>query len=251
MRALFLGTGTSHGVPRIGCKCDVCTSNDPKDKRYRCSLLIEQDDYSVVIDTAVEFRLQVLRANINHIDALFYTHNHADHMNGIDDVRIFTRQGDLNVYGPDEVLKDIESRFPYTVASNNLIRGLPNLKLNRIDSSGVKIGPLHFYPVPLVHGFSQVFGYRVGKLAYLTDCKEIPQSSLPLLEGVEVLIIDALRFKEHSTHMSIDEAIETANFLKVKKSYLTHLDHDISHSDLERYLPDNIYPAYDTLELII
>jgi phosphoribosyl 1,2-cyclic phosphate phosphodiesterase len=249
MQITFLGTGTSHGVPRIGCSCSVCKSDDSKNKRFRSSILIEEGNTSVVIDTAPEFRLQAVRANLNHLDAVFYTHNHADHMNGIDDLRIFTANNPLDIYGPLQVLDDIKSRFPYAVGTNKWRGGLPQLRLNDVDSKGVTIGTLHFIPIPLIHGCREVYGYRIGKVAYLTDCKEIAQASLKLLEGIEILIIDALRLREHSTHMSFNEAVEVAKLLKVKQTYLTHLDHDIGHNQIFRYLPDNIEPAYDTLKI--
>lgn len=250
MEITFLGTGTSHGVPRIGCMCDVCLSDDPRNKRYRCALLIREGETSVVIDTPPEFRLQALRSGISDLDALFYTHNHADHMNGIDDLRVFSEIRPLRVYGPKQVLDDIESRFSYAVGDNGY-SGLPHLILRTIGSRGVSVGPLHFTPIPLVHGCREVFGYRIRNFAYLTDCKKIPATSFPLLEGVEVLVLDALRFRLHPTHLTIDEAVEVAQQIGAKVTYFTHLTHENDHSELDAYLPKNIHPAYDGLTLTI
>ncbi|MFA5513478.1 MAG: MBL fold metallo-hydrolase [Sphaerochaetaceae bacterium] len=248
MRVTFLGTGTSYGVPRIGCSCLVCTSNESKNKRYRTSLMVREDETTVVIDTSVEFRLQMLRENVKNIDAVFYTHNHADHMNGIDDIRIFSLHKELDVYGPPEVLNDIEHRFAYAINDNQNRRGVPKLRLNSMDEKkGVTVGKLHFQAIPLIHGSKEVYGYRIGKLAYLTDCKEIPSESKKLLKGVKVVIIDAFKFSSHDTHMSVDEAVAAIRELGGEKGYITHLDHEMDYHALNNYLPDNIEPAYDQL----
>ncbi|MGI6432685.1 MAG: MBL fold metallo-hydrolase [Sphaerochaetaceae bacterium] len=249
MTITFLGTGTSHGVPRIGCNCDVCTSTDTRNQRYRCSLLIRHQGLAILIDTAPEFRLQAIRAHINHLDALFYTHSHADHINGIDDVRVFTHSKALDVYGPPQVLADIASRFSY--ALKNTHAGSPQLNLKDVDSRGVTIGNLLFIPIPLVHGRSEVFGYRIGKFAYLTDCKEIPPSSVKMLKGVETVVLDALRFETHPTHMSIDEAIDAAVHIGAKTTYFTHLNHRIDHQKLQSSLPPSFIVAYDGLTVSI
>lgn len=247
MHVTFLGTGTSHGVPRIGCSCAVCTSNDPKNKRFRSSVLLEEGPSAIVIDTGPEFRLQALRSHITHLDAVFYTHNHADHMNGIDDLRVFSERGSLKVFGPEQVLDDIRQRFPYAVGENVWRGGLPQLVLGEVAPEGVTINSLTFIPIPLVHGCRQVYGYRIGDFAYLTDCKEIPDASLPLLGHLDILVIDALRYKLHPTHMSIDEAVAFAQSIEAKTTYLTHLTHRVDHEELEAYLPASIHPAYDGL----
>lgn len=247
MKATFLGTSTSYGVPRIGCSCPICTSNDSKNTRYRSSILVQDDETTIVIDTPVEFRLQMLRENITDVDAVFYTHNHADHMNGIDDIRIFSLARELDVYGPQEVLTDVENRFAYAINDTQNRRGVPKLKLNNVGDNGVNVGNLHIQAIPLIHGCKEVYGYRIGNLAYLTDCKEIPEKSMQLLQGVEVVVIDAFKFTSHDTHMSVDEAVAAINELNAKKGYLTHLDHDMDYYALKEYLPENIEPAYDRL----
>lgn len=249
MKITFLGTGTSHGVPKIGCSCSVCTSSDSLNKRYRSSVLIQKEGYSVVIDTAVEFRLQVLRAHLNSLDAVFYTHNHADHLNGIDDLRSFSESSPLAIYGPQEVVDEIYFRFPYAVKERGNFSGLPNLRVHTLPLEGIEVGPFSVVPIPLIHGCREVFGYRFGDFAYLTDCKKIPDSSYPLLEGVEVVVLDALREKPHPTHMSIEEAIEAANRIGANRCYLTHLSHRFDHRELEDSLPPTIYVAYDELVL--
>ncbi|MCK9286350.1 MAG: MBL fold metallo-hydrolase [Sphaerochaetaceae bacterium] len=243
----LLGTGTSHGVPRIGCDCPVCTSDDPRNKRMRCSAWIRDGDLSIVIDTGPEFRLQAIRSNIKHLDAVLYTHDHADHLNGIDDLRVYTEQRSLPVYGPDEVLQDISRRFPYAVGENPWRGGLPQLQLHAIDQKGIVIGNMHIIPIPLIHGCRQVFGYRIGTFAYLTDCKSIPQTSVELLEGVTTIVIDALRQAEHPTHMNFDEAMAIAKIIGAEKVYFTHLTHRNDHRQLEQTLPEGFYPAYDGL----
>lgn len=249
MEITFLGTGTSHGVPRIGCSCPVCTSSDHKNKRFRSSILIKEGNVSVVVDTSPEFRLQALRCHLTRLDAVFYTHNHADHMNGIDDLRVFSELSPLSVYGPHQVIEDIRQRFPYAVGENPWHGGLPQLSLHEIDTKGVTIGSLRFIPIPLIHGCREVFGYRVGRFAYLTDCKEIPESSMALLEDLDVVVLDALRYKQHPTHMSVDEAVAKAKEIGAGTTYFTHLTHRVEHNELDAYVPASMHPAYDGLVL--
>jgi len=204
-----------------------------------------------VIDTTPEFRLQALRSRLDHLSAVFYTHNHADHMNGIDDLRVFSELSPLKVHGPRQVLEDIKFRFAYAVGTNGYNGGLPQLILNVVEKEGVQVGPLQFIPVPLIHGCREVFGYRVGSFAYLTDCKKIPEKSLSLLDALEVLVLDALRFHPHPTHLTIDEAVEVALLIGAKVTYFTHLTHRVDHSTLDNYLPKNIHPAYDGLSVTL
>lgn len=245
----LLGTGTSHGVPRIGCDCPTCTSQDPRDNRMRSSIWLQACDASVVIDTGPEFRVQAIRAGIKKLDAVFYTHNHADHLNGIDDLRVFTEIDPLNIYGPEQVLEDIKVRFPYTIKSRVQFSSLPRLQIHSLPAQGVSVGSLHFIPIPLIHGCREVYGYRVGSFAYLTDCKTIPEESLALLQGVKIIVLDALRHETHPTHMNIREAIATAERIGAKMTYFTHMTHRISHEALLASLPEGFEPAYDGLRI--
>ncbi len=249
MRITFLGTGTSHGVPKVGCSCAVCTNKDPKNNRYRASILIEHDGYRYVVDTGPEFRLQMIRADIKHLDGVLFTHCHADHINGIDDLRVFCSEGPLNVYSSDTVIETLHSRFAYAIGKNPYRGGLPQLHAHVIHNEGINLSGLHCIPVPLIHGCRTVFGYRIGPFAYLTDCKTIPEESFSLLEGLDVVVLDALRYEEHPTHMNVDEAIAAARRIGAKTTYLTHLSHRLEHHAFDSALPEDIHPAYDMMSL--
>ncbi|NCB01915.1 MAG: MBL fold metallo-hydrolase [Spirochaetia bacterium] len=251
MEITFLGTGTSYGVPRIGCTCSVCTSNNEKNKRLRSSIYIKEGDTSIVVDTGPEFRLQMLINHITDVSAVLYTHNHADHINGIDDLRVFSETGPLEVFGPKQVIDDLHHRFAYAIGINPYIGGLPQLKTTTIPLKGLQIGDMQVIPIPLVHGCREVYGYRIGPFAYLSDCKEIPPSSYEKLVGVEVVVLDALRYKEHPTHMNLDQAIAASRLIGAKETYLTHLSHDFDHDTLTRDLPRGMFPSYDGLILHI
>ena len=251
MEITFLGTGTSHGVPRIGCSCSVCTSTNEKNKRLRSSIHIQSGTTSLVIDTGPEFRLQMLAHHINHLDAVLYTHNHADHINGIDDLRVYSEISPLPVYGPKQVIDDLYNRFSYAIGTNPYKGGLPQLVTSLMPIEGIVIKDLHIIPIPLIHGCREVYGYRIGKFAYLSDCKEIPTSSIDKLQGVEVVVIDALRYKKHPTHMNLDEAVASSLLIGAKETYITHLSHNFDHDTLIRDLPSGMYPSYDGLTLHI
>jgi phosphoribosyl 1,2-cyclic phosphate phosphodiesterase len=253
MRLTFLGTGTSFGVPQIGCDCAVCRSTDPRDKRTRSGAVLEAAGSTILIDTPPELRLQLITSGFSSVDAVVYTHEHADHINGIDDLRIFSvrRREPLPLYGPAETLERLRSSFNYIF--NDAVRPFegtskPSLRLHVaepdrvIDVAGVKVLPLAFE-----HGHLRVFGYRFGKLAYITDVKAIGEAERERLRGLEVLVLNALWWRPHPTHMSIDEAIETAQSLGARRTYLTHLTHETGHADLEARLPSGILPAYDGL----
>ncbi len=249
MNITFLGTGTSHGVPKIGCSCPVCTSSDPRNSRYRSSILIEHDGYRYVVDTGPEFRLQMIRAGITHLDGVLYTHCHADHINGIDDLRAFCAEGPLDVYSSETVIDTLHSRFTYAIGRNPYRGGLPQLHAHVIQAEGLNLSGLHCIPVPLIHGCRTIFGYRIGKFAYLTDCKTIPEESYALVEGVDTVVLDALRYEEHPTHMSVDEAVAAAERIGARVTYLTHLSHRLDHHTLDEALPPSIHPAYDMMSL--
>jgi phosphoribosyl 1,2-cyclic phosphate phosphodiesterase len=253
MRLTFLGTGTSFGVPQIGCDCAVCRSTDPRDKRTRSGAVLEASGSTILIDTPPELRLQLITAGFSRIDAVVYTHEHADHINGIDDLRIFSvrRREPLPLYGPAETLQRLRASFNYifdeTVqpyeGTSKPILGLHEAEPGRmIDIAGVQVLPLAFE-----HGHLRVFGYRFGNLAYITDVKAIGEPERERLRGLEVLVLNGLWWRSHPTHMSISEAVETAQALGARRTYLTHLTHETGHADLETKLPGGILPAYDGL----
>jgi phosphoribosyl 1,2-cyclic phosphate phosphodiesterase len=253
MRLTFLGTGTSFGVPQIGCSCAVCHSTDPRDRRTRSGAVLDVRGTRILIDTPPELRLQLLAQGITQVDAVVYTHEHADHINGIDDLRIFSvrRPQPLPIYGPAETLERIRTSFNYIFDDSVLPyegTSKPRLSLHPVDPgrmvsvAGVEVLPLAFH-----HGHLRVFGYRFGRLAYITDVKEIPLSSHEQLRGLDVLVLNALWWRPHPTHLSIPEAVETARLLGAKRTYLTHLTHETGHADLAGKLPAGVFPAYDGL----
>jgi phosphoribosyl 1,2-cyclic phosphate phosphodiesterase len=253
MRVLFLGSGTSFGVPVIGCGCPVCASPDPRDKRYRASILIESGGASVVVDAGPEFRLQALRARITRLDALLLTHAHADHVNGLDDVRPLTRERVLPVYGNAPTLDETRERFAYIFRETQAGGGKPRIEL-RLAGGPVSAGGLELVPVPVLHGSLPILGWRTGSFAYITDCSELPSSSLPLLEGVETLVITGLRREPHATHFSLDQGMEAARRIGAKRTWLTHMNHESTHAELEEYCAARgadvgARPAWDGLEI--
>ncbi len=250
MKITVLGSGTSHGVPMIGCDCAVCTSTDPRDRRTRPSIVVRYDDATILIDTSPELRLQAVTNGLLHVDAVLYTHTHADHTHGIDDLRAFNmRQGAaIPLYGSRASMDDIDARFGYIFRPTWLGGGLPMLDLHAVDGDGsFEIRGRAVTPVPVLHGMLPVFGYRFGRFAYVTDASAIPETSLALLHGLDVLILDALRFREHPTHFNIPQALDVIARVKPRQAYLTHLTHDVMHARDDRELPNGVALAYDGL----
>ncbi len=257
MRLTFLGTGTSFGVPQIGCDCAVCRSTDPRDKRTRSGALLQSDGSTVLLDTPPELRLQLLAGGFTSVDAVVYTHEHADHINGIDDLRMFSvrQRRPLPVYGPAETLDRIRTSFNYIF--DDAVRpyegtSKPALELHPVEpNQPVIVAGLEMLPLAFQHGHLRVFGYRFGPLAYITDVKSIPGAERERLKGLDVLVINALWWRPHPTHLSISEAIETARQLGVRRTYLTHLTHETGHAELAAGLPPGVMPAYDGLTVEI
>lgn len=242
----ILGSGTSTGIPVVGCDCAVCRSTDPYNQRTRCSALISHGTTNILIDTATDLRQQALRENIRHIDAVLYTHSHADHMHGIDDLRGFNiRNKDaIPLYGSPRTLERVRDTFYYIFADVENPSYVPRLSLHPVEGSFELFG-LQIVPVPLLHGGMQAYGYRCGPFAYLTDCNGIPEESLELLHNLDTLIIDGLRFRPHNTHFNIQQASEMAQRIGARQTFLTHLSHDVDHHRDNQNLPASIGFAYD------
>lgn len=251
MKLKFLGTGTSTGVPEIGCKCEVCTSTDPRDRRLRCSALLENEGTTILIDCGPDFREQMLRADVRKIDALLMTHKHYDHVIGIDDLRPYTRDKELPIYADRETEMQIRAFFPYCFGRIKY-PGVANIGIVPVsDKSSFKVGNVDVMPIRVFHGMFPITAYRFGKLAYITDMSYIEPGELEKLEGVEVLVINALRFsKPHKTHQTVLEALQVVERIKPKRVYFTHLMHHIGlHAKIEKCLPDGVHLAYDGLEI--
>lgn len=250
MDLLFMGTGTSMGVPVIGCDCPVCTSPDPRNQRCRSSLLVRHNDIHVLIDTAPELRQQALRFQLRRLDAVLLTHTHADHIFGFDDLRRFNHlQGrPIPVYGSSETLGELQRIFAYCFRPPQPGGTKPEVELHPV-AGAFRIGDLTFTPIPVWHGRMPVTGWRVGPVAYITDASRIPDESLELLTGLDVLVLGALRFRPHPTHMSISEALAVITELKPRRAFLTHLSHEVDHAFAERDLPPTVRLAYDGLRV--
>lgn len=249
MRITVLGSGTSHGVPMIGCACAVCRSGDPRDKRTRPSILIDLDGFRLLVDTSTDLREQALREGLDRVDAVFYTHAHADHIFGFDDLRRFnhlTRQP-VPAYGDAATLAAIRRTFAYAYDPGAPKGGgVPHVDLHEIDGP-LTLGGHAITPVPVMHGTTPVNGLRVGKFGYITDCNHVPDASMALLEGLDVLVIDALRRKPHPTHFTVDGALAVVAALAPRQAYFTHMAHDLPHAETCAALPAGVSLAYDGL----
>ena len=249
---IFLGTGTSVGVPALGCECAVCTSDDPRNNRTRCSIVIQTPSANILIDTPPDLRTQLLRERIGLIHATVFTHEHADHIFGLDDLRLFPFRlgGPMPLYCNDEVEKRIRKAYDYAFVPREPTHpgAVPRLEFRRIDTSPFEVLGVPFTPIPMKHGpHFDVLGFRIGDFAYCTDTNEIPESSMRLLEGIETLVIGALREKEHPTHFNVDQAVQIAQSLSPRRTLLTHLSHDLDHQTTSDGLPERIELAYDGL----
>ena len=246
----FLGTGTSHGVPVIGCHCPVCLSSDPHDKRWRSSVLIEKDGTSVVVDTGYEFRLQALRAGVDRLDAVLYTHSHSDHLMGLDDLRVFTSNEKLKVYGLESTLESIERIFSYAF-SPLVYKGVPRLEPVVVEERvSFTVGNLTFTPIPLLHGKMRIAGYRFGKAAYFTDVSDILwDENKEALEGIKTLIVGGLREKPHWSHFTFEQAARAGEQIGAEEIWFTHISHETSDQEIRMKYGARALPAHDMLRL--
>ena len=253
MRLIFLGTGTSFGVPQIGCRCPTCTSADPRDRRTRTAALIETRGKRLLIDTPPELRLQLVAAGVDHIDAVLFTHGHADHVHGIDDLRALSvRQGAmLPAYGSRETMAQLTAKFPYIFDPSIVVpvgTSKPELKAHVLEpGTTTSIAGVPVLALSLPHGEHAVFGYRIGAVAYLTDVKTIPDDVVTALAGLDVLVLNALLSRPHPLHLSVPEAIAAAQRVGARRTFFTHLTHENTHAALAARLPPGIAPAYDGL----
>lgn len=250
MNLTFLGTGTSTGVPSIGCDCETCLSDDPRDKRLRVSVLVEHADKSILVDTSIDFRQQALRAGIDYLDAVMITHCHVDHVFGLDDIRPLNfRHGAMGVYANEIAWEGLYRMFNYIFEPTHVGGGLPQLIPHVVeDGSAFSFGKeIEVTPLEVIHGKLPVIAYRFNDFAYATDLKTIPEASMDGLRDLDVLVLDCVRFTPHSTHLCFEEALAYIEDLKPKRAYLTHLNHDIMHERDTELLPDNVWFAHDGL----
>ncbi|PHS51370.1 MAG: MBL fold metallo-hydrolase [Lutibacter sp.] len=249
MKITFLGTGTSQGIPVINSNHPVCLSTDYRDKRLRVSILVEWGDFVYVVDCGPDFRYQMLRANVTSINGVLITHEHADHVAGLDDLRAYSFQlGAVPIYAQKRVLKILANRFDYIFNDTNKYPGAPSVKQLEIKNKPFFIKNLEVIPIEITHGKLKIFGFRFQNIAYLTDVKTISTTEKLKLKNLDVLVINAVRHKPHHSHLNLEEALEIISELKPKKTYLTHLSHYLGfHAEIEKTLPQNVYLAYDEL----
>ena len=253
MRLTFLGTGTSFGVPVIGCDCAACVSDDPRDRRTRHGAIVETEQGRLLVDTPPELRLQLLHARVTSIDAVWFTHVHADHIHGIDDLRVFTvRRGDMPAYVPAEYVDDVQRHFRYIFDDSvrpPMGSSKPRIRVHSFEEGRpVPLLGEDFLPVRVPHGDVSVYGFRAGRLGYVTDAKSLPREAIETLRGVDVLVLNALWFgKPHGSHFNIEEAVEAAREVGARRTFLTHLTHRVTHAELLERLPEGVMPAHDGL----
>lgn len=251
MRITFLGTGTSQGIPIIGSQHPVCLSPDPKDKRLRSSVMIEWDDQRYIIDCGPDFRQQMLRHKVDEIDGILFTHEHTDHIIGLDDIRPFYfRQGDISIYASARVLTALKNRFDYIFQTTNKYPGAPAVNIHQLNGSPFALDHQVVTPINVLHGKLPILGYRFGELTYITDAKTISATEIEKIKGTKVLIINALRIKSHHSHFNLEEALEFVDKVQPQVAYFTHISHLLGfHETVEESLPNHIHLAYDNLKI--
>ena len=249
MRITFLGTGTSQGIPVITCGCEVCQSDDPRDKRLRVSVLLETDDKTIVIDSGPDFRCQMLRAKVKDLDAIVYTHEHKDHVAGLDDIRPFNYllHKNIDIYATERVQEALKREFSYIFAAK-VYPGVPQINMHTLTGENFWIGKTEFVPLDVMHYKLPILGYRINDFTYITDAKTIPQESIDKIRGTKILVVNALQKGEHISHFTLAEAIAFAKDIGAETTYFTHMSHTLGkHADIEAELPSNIRLAYDGL----
>ena len=251
MQLTMLGVGSSAGTPAVGCSCATCLSDNPRNKRTRCSSLITLNTgENILIDTGPDLRIQSLRENIKRVDAVLYTHTHADHLHGIDDLRAFCQiqRMQIPLYAKEDAIAHISQKFGYVLREPSNFWEMPVLRTEIINAPfelfGVKVTP-----IPVMHGRSQIFGYRIGNVAYMTDVSEIPETSFALLEDLEFVLLDCLRERSHPTHINIEQSLSYIGRIKAKQSYLIHMTHELGFEELSAMLPSNVQAGYDGLKI--
>ena len=250
MRILFLGTGTSTGIPTLCCPCAVCQSDDPRNKRLRASVLVQNNGFNFLIDTSTDLRQQCLRHNITRIDGVLYTHHHADHVHGIDELRCFNffNKNVIPCYGNELTLAAIKKNFSYIFDGEKPQGGgVPQLDMITLNGDSFALGGVRVQPVDIIHGNMTILGYKINNAAYLTDCSSLPDKAREVLSGLDVLVLNALGFEPHPTHFCLDQALEAIAELRPKRAILTHINHKFDHETVSRDLPDNVELAYDGL----
>ena len=253
MKVTFLGTGTSQGIPMIGCQHPVCLSKGQKDKRLRSSAMIEFNNYRYIIDCGPDFRQQMLANNVEDIDGILFTHEHTDHMIGLDDIRPFYfQQGNIPLYAEQRVLNALKKRFDYIFNTRNKYPGIPSVDVFPITEKPFFLKDLKVIPIRILHGKLPIFGYRFGDFTYITDAKTVPDAELEKIKGTRVLVINALRISHHHTHFNLEEALNFVKKVNPEKTYFTHISHLLGfHEEVEKKLPENVFLAFDNLKITI